>query len=175
MQQLNLFGEEYAAPPPKPKGRPKKTAPSPNPSQGGEQGEHDDDYYALSESPLLGRGKGEAVSRSLRDLGISGQEAAFYTSMRQATKMAPHSIRCVLEALIEYVATCIAEGRDARIPGLCTVGSKPVAERTTQLDNGHGIITRCTIPAHRKIIIKPAPSLVRSANALREGDSLEFK
>ena len=169
---LDLFGNPVPVAQPKPR---KKTA-SPNPSQGGEQGEYDEDYYALSESPLLGRGKGEAVSRSLRDLGIHGQEAAFYTAMRQATKMAPHSIRCVIDALAQYAATCLAEERPAKIPGLCTVTAKPVAERTTQVASPDHVGTvRRTIPAHRKVKLKPAPDLVRMANAQREPGSLEFK
>ena len=171
MKQLDLFGNPVPVAQPKPR---KKVA-SPNPSQGGEQGECDEYYYALSESPLLGRGKGEAVSRSLRDLGIHGQEAAFYTAMRQATKMAPHSIRCVIDALAQYAATCLAEERPAKIPGLCTVTARPTAERHTQLNNGQGIVTQRTIPAHRKVMVKPAPDLVRLANAQREPGTLEFK
>ena len=115
------------------------------------------------------------ISRSLRDLGIHGQEAAFYTAMRQATKMAPHSIRCVIDALAQYAATCLAEERPAKIPGLCTVTARPAAERHTQLNNGQGIVTQRTIPAHRKVTVKPAHDLVRLANAQREPGTLEFK
>ena len=169
---LDLFGNPVPVAQPKPR----KKAASPNPSQGGLQGEYDEDYYALSESSLLGRGKGEAVSRSLRDLGIHGQEAAFYTAMRQATKMAPHSIRCVIDALAQYAATCLAEERDARIPGLCVITSRHTEERTTQVaDKRNGGAVVRTIPAHRKVKIKPTPDLLRRANAAREEGSLEFK
>lgn len=140
--------------------------------------ENHDDYTALDEESSFSSSSSltSSVSRSLRDLGIHGQEAAFYTAMRQATKMAPHSIRCVIDALAQYAATCLAEERTVKIPGLCTVTAKPVAERTTQVASPDHVGTvRRTIPAHRKVKLKPAPDLVRMANAQREPGSLEFK
>lgn len=165
---LDLFGNPVPVAQPKHR---KKTA-SPTPPEEGLAGT--EMYDTL---PLRGELEGApSVSRSLRDLGIHGQEAAFYTAMRQATKMAPHSIRCVIDALAQYAATCLAEERPAKIPGLCTVTAKPVAERTTQVASPDHVGTvRRTIPAHRKVKLKPAPDLVRMANAQREPGSLEFK
>ena len=168
MQQLNLFGEEYIAPAPKPRKRSNENA---------NANDNRDDHAALYEefSSSSSFSSPAPQSRSLRDLGIHGQEAAFYTAMRQATKMAPHSIRCVIDALMQYAATCLAEERPAKIPGLCTVTARPTAERHTQLNNGQGIVTQRTIPAHRKVTVKPAPDLVRLANVQREPGTLEFK
>ena len=164
---LDLFGNPVPVAQPKPR---KKVA-SPTPP---EEGLTDPAMYDIL--PLRGELEGApSVSRSLRDLGIHGQEAAFYTAMRQATKMAPHSIRCVIDALAQYAATCLAEERPAKIPGLCTVTARPTAERHTQLNNGQGIVTQRTIPAHRKVTVKPAPDLVRLANVQREPGTLEFK
>lgn len=166
MKQLDLFGNPVPVAQPKPR---KRSNANDNANEN-----HDDyteQYEELSSSSSLT----SSVSRSLRDLGIHGQEAAFYTAMRQATKMAPHSIRCVIDALAQYAATCLAEGRPAKIPGLCTVTARPTAERHTQLNNGQGIVTQRTIPAHRKVTVKPAPDLVRLANAQREPGTLEFK
>ena len=169
MQQLNLFGEEYIAPQPKPR---KRSNANDNAN------ENHDDYTAQYEesSSSFSSSSPAPQSRSLRDLGIHGQEAAFYTAMRQATKMAPHSIRCVLESLAEYASTCLAEGRDARIPGLCVITSRHTEERTTQVaDKRNGGAVVRTIPAHRKVKIKPTTDLLRRANAQREEGSLEFK
>ena len=168
MKQLDLFGNPVPVAKPKPR---KKTHPVP-PCEGG--GADLAEFEVLPYREDLG-GSAPSVSRSLRDLGIHGQEAAFYTAMRQATKMAPHSIRCVIDALAQYAATCLAEERPAKIPGLCTVIARPTAERHTQLNNGQGIVTQRTIPAHRKVTVKPAPDLVRLANARREPGTLEFK
>ena len=164
---LDLFGNPVPVAQPKPR----KKAASPTPP---EEVLADTAMYDIL--PLRGELEGApSVSRSLRDLGIHGQEAAFYTAMRRATKMAPHSIRCVIDALAQYAATCLAEERPAKIPGLCTVTARPTAERHTQLNNGQGIVTQRTIPAHRKVTVKPAPDLVRLANARREPGTLEFK
>lgn len=164
---LDLFGNPV--PVAKPKHRKKAASPTPP-----EEGLADTAMYDTL--PLRGELEGApSVSRSLRDLGIHGQEAAFYTAMRQATKMAPHSIRCVIDALAQYAATCLAEDRPAKIPGLCTVTARPTAERHTQLNNGQGIVTQRTIPAHRKVTVKPATDLVRLANVQREPGTLEFK
>ena len=167
---IDLFGNPVPVAQPKPR----KKTPSNSPSMG-RTAEYDD--YPLPPSIEGGEGGGStpSVSRSLRDLGIHGQEAAFYTAMRQATKMAPHSIRCVIDALAQYAATCLAEGRPAKIPGLCTVTARSTAERHTQLNNGQGIVTQRTIPAHLKVTVKPAHDLVRLANAQREPGTLEFK
>lgn len=164
---LDLFGNPVPVAQPKPR----KKGASPTPP---EEGLTDTAMYDTF--PLRGELEGPpSVSRSLRDLGIHGQEAAFYTAMRQATKMAPHSIRCVIDALAQYAATCLAEERPAKIPCLCTVTARPTAERHTQLNNGQGIVTQRTIPAHRKVTVKPAPDLVRLANAQRDPVTLEFK
>ena len=163
---LDLFGNPVPVAQPKPRKRSNANA-----------NENHDDYTAQYEelSSSSSSSSTSSVSRSLRDLGIHGQEAAFYTAMRQATKMAPHSIRCVIDALAQYAATCLAEERPAKIPGLCTVTARPTAERHTQLNNGQGIVTQRTIPAHRKVTVKPAPDLVRLANVQREPGTLEFK
>ena len=166
MKQLDLFGNPVPVAQPKPR---KRSNANDNAN------ENHDDYTALYEESSLSSSSTSSVSRSLRDLGIHGQEAAFYTAMRQATKMAPHSIRCVIDALVQYAATCLAEERPAKIPGLCTVTARPTAERHTQLNNGQGIVTQRTIPAHLKVKLKPAPDLLRRANAAREEGSLEFK
>ena len=169
MKQLDLFGNPVPVAQPKPRKK-QKTHPVP-PCEGGSTD--------LAEFEVLPHredlGGSAPISRSLRDLGIHGQEAAFYTAMRQATKMAPHSIRCVIDALAQYAATCLAEERTAKIPGLCTVTARPTAERHTQLNNGQGIVTQRTIPAHRKVTVKPATDLVRLANVQREPGTLEFK
>lgn len=163
---LDLFGNPVPVAKPKPR---KRSNANDNAN------ENHDDYTALYEESSLSSSSTSSVSRSLRDLGIHGQEAAFYTAMRQATKMAPHSIRCVIDALAQYAATCLAEDRPAKIPGLCTVTARPTAERHTQLNNGQGIVTQRTIPAHRKVTVKPATDLVRLANVQREPGTLEFK
>ena len=170
MKQLDLFGNPVPVAKPKPRKK-QKTHPVP-PCEGGGT-----DLAELEVLPYREDLGGSApISRSLRDLGIHGQEAAFYTAMRQATKMAPHSIRCVLEALAQYASTCLAEGRDARIPGLCVITSRHTEERTTQVaDKRNGGAVVRTIPAHRKVKIKPTPDLLRRANAQREEGSLEFK
>lgn len=168
MKQLDLFGNPVPVAQPKPR---KRSSVNDNAN------ENHDNYTALYEESSLSLSSSltSSVSRSLRDLGIHGQEAAFYTAMRQATKMAPHSIRCVIGALMQYAATCLAEERPAKIPRICTVTARPTAERHTQLNNGQGIVTQRTIPAHRKVTVKPAPDLVRLANAQREPGTLEFK
>ena len=171
MKQLDLFGNPVPVAQPKPRKK-QKTHPVP-PCEGG--GADLAEFEVLPHREDLG-GSAPSVSRSLRDLGIHGQEAAFYTAMRQATKMAPHSIRCVIDALAQYAATCLAEERPAKIPGLCTVTARPTAERTTHLTNiNDGVAGQRTIPAHRKVKLKPAPDLVRLANAQREPGTLEFK
>jgi hypothetical protein len=164
---IDLFGNPVPVAQPKPR---KRSNANDNAN------DNRDDHAALYEESSSSSSSTSSVSRSLRDLGIHGQEAAFYTAMRQATKMAPHSIRCVIDALAQYAATCLAEERPAKIPGLCTVTAKPVAERTTQVASPDHVGTvRRTIPAHRKVKLKPAPDLVRMANAQRERGSLEFK
>ena len=103
MKQLDLFGNPVPVAQPKPR---KRSNANDNAN------ENHDDYTAMYEELSSSLSSTSSVSRSLRDLGIHGQEAAFYTAMRQATKMAPHSIRCVIDALAQLIRCATVSRHD---------------------------------------------------------------
>lgn len=166
MSQLSLFPEEYT--PIETRKRSSKCF-----NKDVESHADKDDYAEVGDYKTDSRPR---KVRRLRDLGIYGREADFYRSICMATHMAPQSIKAVIDALAEYVSVAIAEGRDIKIPGLCTVSTKIVRERITQLANRrNGEIVKRLVPAHRKVKFRPANELLKRANVRKMPNTMECK
>ena len=66
------------------------------------------------------------------------------------------TVNTVVSATIDAIADALRSGEEVKLPGIGTFKSKPVAERTRRNPaTGESV----TVPAHTKIVFRPAAGL----------------
>ena len=79
-----------------------------------------------------------------------------FAAVHAATGGPKSTVNAVVSATIDAIADALRSGEEVKLPGIGTFKSKPVAERTRRNPaTGESV----TVPAHTKIVFKPAAGL----------------
>ena len=83
-------------------------------------------------------------------------KSSLSAAVHAATGGPKSTVNAVLSATIDAIADALRNGEEVKIPGLGTFKPKPVAERTRR---NPATGKEVTVPAHTKIVFKPAAGL----------------
>ena len=83
-------------------------------------------------------------------------KSSLSAAVHAATGGSKPTVNAVVSATIDAIADALRNGEEVKLPGLGTLKPKPVAERTRRNPaTGESV----TVPAHTKVVFKPAAGL----------------
>ena len=83
-------------------------------------------------------------------------KSSLSAAVHAATGGPKSTVNAVVSATIDAIADALRNGEEVKLPGLGTLKPKPVAERTRRNPaTGKAV----TVPAHTKVVFKPAAGL----------------
>lgn len=83
-------------------------------------------------------------------------KSSLSAAVHAATGGPKSTVNAVVSATIDAIADALRNGEEVKLPGLGTLKPKPVAERTRR---NPATGKEVTVPAHTKIVFKPAAGL----------------
>ena len=83
-------------------------------------------------------------------------KSSLSAAVHAATGGPKSTVNAVVSATIDAIADALRNGEEVKLPGLGTFKPKPVAERTRRNPKTGEPMT---VPAHTKIVFKPAAGL----------------
>ena len=83
-------------------------------------------------------------------------KSSLSAAVHAATGGPKSTVNAVVSATIDAIADALRNGEEVKLPGIGTLKPKPVAERTRR---NPATGKEVTVPAHTKIVFKPAAGL----------------
>ena len=83
-------------------------------------------------------------------------KSSLSAAVHAATGGTRSTVNAVVSATIDAIADALRNGEEVKLPGLGTLKPKPVAERTRR---NPATGKEVTVPAHTKVVFKPAAGL----------------
>ena len=83
-------------------------------------------------------------------------KSSLSAAVHAATGGPKSTVNAVVSATIDAIADALRNGEEVKLPGLGTLKPKPVAERTRR---NPATGKEVTVPAHTKVVFKPAAGL----------------
>ena len=83
-------------------------------------------------------------------------KSSLSAAVHAATGGPKSTVNTVVSATIDAIADALRNGEEVKLPGLGTLKPKPVAERTRR---NPATGKEVTVPAHTKVVFKPAAGL----------------
>ena len=83
-------------------------------------------------------------------------KSSLSAAVHAATGDPKSTVNAVVSATIDAIADALRNGEEVKLPGIGTLKPKPVAERTRR---NPATGKEVTVPAHTKVVFKPAAGL----------------
>ena len=83
-------------------------------------------------------------------------KSSLSAAVHAATGGTRSTVNAVVSATIDAIADALRNGEEVKLPGIGTLKPKPVAERTRR---NPATGKEVTVPAHTKVVFKPAAGL----------------
>lgn len=83
-------------------------------------------------------------------------KSSLSAAVHAATGGPKSTVNTVVSATIDAIADALRNGEEVKLPGIGTLKPKPVAERTRR---NPATGKEVTVPAHTKVVFKPAAGL----------------